>query len=77
MRLEVLAASVAIAVSGMAVAAHPAPTPAPQVKAKAMLQVENETVDAGEVRPGGVLTGTFIFKNTGDRPVKILKAAPS
>jgi len=77
MRVEVLAASVAIAVSGLAAGAGPAPTPVPKATAKAILHVENETVDAGEVRPGSVLTGTFVFRNTGERPVRILKAAPS
>jgi len=57
----------------------PTPTsgPAPARQAGAGLVVENMTVKVGEIRPGGVAEGTFVFRNTGDRAVKILRAAPS
>ncbi len=77
MRLEAFSMAVAIAAAGVAAGAVPATTPTPGAKAKPFLHVESTVVDAGEVRPGAVLVGKFVFKNTGDRPVKILKAAPS
>jgi len=77
MRRQVLSAGVLMAAACLAAGAAPAPTPTPVAKAEPILHVENATVDAGDVRPGEALVGTFIFKNTGDRPVKILKAAPS
>lgn len=63
-------------------AATPVPTvPPPSASATRrpapILEVENATIDAGEVRPGEVAEGTFVFHNTGDRDVKILRAAPS
>ena len=77
MRFQIVPVALALAVSGMAAAAAPAPTPAPKEKTKPMLQVEKTTLDLGEVKPGTTVKGEFVFRNTGKRPVKILKAAPS
>ncbi len=70
--------------AGMAAGvATPVPTPPPAAgpvkreRPAPVLVVESATVDVGEIRPGEVAEGTFVFRNTGDREVKILRAAPS
>jgi len=77
MRFEIVPVALALAVSGLAAAGNPAPTPAPKTKPAPMIHVEKTELNLGERRPGSVLEATFVFKNTGKRPVKILKAAPS
>ncbi len=70
--------------AGLAVGTPP-PSPTPRAAVAPVrrerpaprLVVESTTVDVGEVRPGEEAVGTFVFRNTGDVPVKILRAAPS
>jgi hypothetical protein len=39
--------------------------------------VEQQRIDLGTVKAGEDAVATFVFRNTGDVPVKILKAKPS
>ncbi len=41
------------------------------------LHVDHVVLDTGQVLAGHDVVGTFIFKNRGKRPVRILRAAPS
>ena len=75
MRCNLVPVALAMAMTGMVAAA--APAPAPKEKPKPMIHVEKTTVDLGEVKPGTTIKGEFVLRNTGKRPVKILKAAPS
>ncbi|NOZ95205.1 MAG: DUF1573 domain-containing protein [Acidobacteria bacterium] len=77
MRVEVFSMALAVALAAAGGAAAQSTPPAPTAKPAPILHVKSATVDAGEVRPGTILEGKFIFTNSGDRPVKILKAAPS
>lgn len=77
MRVEALCVALGMTLASAGAVAAQSATPAPSAKPAPILHVKSLTVDAGEVRPGAVLKGKFLFTNTGDRPVKILKAAPS
>ncbi len=77
MRVEVFSMALAVTFAAAGGAAAQSAPPAPTAKPAPILHVKSTTVDAGEVRPGTILEGKFIFTNSGDRPVKILKAAPS
>lgn len=41
------------------------------------LTVENPRIDLGLIKAGATATGTFVFHNSGDKDVKIIKAKPS
>ncbi|NOZ78276.1 MAG: DUF1573 domain-containing protein [Acidobacteria bacterium] len=41
------------------------------------LHVDHEVLDVGQVLAGQDVVGTFVFTNTGKRPIRILRAAPS
>ena len=53
---------------------------APKAEAKnaaaPKIAIENELVDAGDVVRGGTATATFVVRNTGNEPLKILSAKP-
>ena len=75
-----------VAVHATSLAAEPpkpprlTPSPPPAAPAApavpAMLVVEKETVDLGDVVRGAQAEATFVLKNTGTVPVKILSARP-
>jgi len=44
---------------------------------RALIRVERSSLNVGRVKAGEDVIGMFVFRNRGDRPVKILKAAPS
>ncbi len=46
-------------------------------KAVPSLHVDHVVLDVGQVLAGRDVVGTFIFKNTGKVPIRILSAAPS
>ena len=49
----------------------------PKTAAKQMIRVEKTHLELGKFIAGSEVTGTFIFHNDGDRPVKILRAKPT
>ncbi|MCG6963935.1 MAG: DUF1573 domain-containing protein [Acidobacteria bacterium] len=62
--------------AGVALAQHTPPKPGAQ-PVKPILSVEHSELDLGKVPAGQKIVATFIFHNSGEKPVKILKAAPS
>lgn len=48
----------------------------PPAKPAGRLVVEKETVDVGQVVRGETTSGTFVLKNTGTEPIRILSAKP-
>jgi len=48
-----------------------------QVAATPALTVEEARIDLGEIKSGSDAVGTFIFHNSGDEDVKIIRAKPS
>ncbi len=42
-----------------------------------MISVESTEIDLGKVTAGQEVVGTFVFHNSGDRPVHILRAKPT
>lgn len=60
---------------GVAAAQGPAPAPdAPAVQPS--FRVEQSSLDLGTVRAGEDAVATFVFRNDGQAPVKILRAKP-
>ncbi len=60
------------------VASAQQPTPKPHsLLVKPHVTVEHSQLDVGEVLAGRKVVATFVFHNSGPKPVKILKAAPS
>jgi hypothetical protein len=53
------------------------PPAAPQAAAvEPSFRVEQSSLDLGTVRAGADAVGTFVFRNDGQVPVKILRAKP-
>lgn len=42
-----------------------------------LISVESTEIDLGKVTAGQEVVGTFVFHNSGERPVKILRAKPT
>lgn len=62
---------------GVAAAQAPAPASAPEAAAvQPSFRVEQSSLDLGTVRAGADAVGTFVFRNDGQAPVKILRAKP-
>lgn len=61
---------------GTASAQQAVPTSSAQ-HVKPSISVEHSELDLGKVQAGRKIVATFVFHNAGDKPVKILKAAPS
>jgi hypothetical protein len=59
------------------VASAQAPAPAPEAAAaQPSFRVEQANLDLGTVRAGEDAVATFVFRNDGQAPVKILSAKP-
>ena len=79
-RRFVTGAMVALAVTGPAMAfaqAKPARAQEQRSAVHQMISVESTEIDLGKVTAGQEVVGTFVFHNSGDRPVKILRAKPT
>jgi hypothetical protein len=69
---------VSFLILGAALAAGgPAATAPPEARAPALLVVEHAEIDLGAVVQGQEAVATFVLRNEGPSPVRILRAAPS
>ena len=62
---------------GVVVAAAQTRGSSPAKKVAPSLHVDHVVLDVGQVLAGHDIVGTFIFKNSGKQPIRILSAAPS
>ena len=61
---------------GVTIAAAQTPGTSP-TKVMPSLHVNHKVLDAGQALAGQDVVGTFVFTNSGKRPIRILRAAPS
>ncbi len=73
--LTLAAAAIGAAPSPAEEPARPA-VPAPQPASVSRLTIEKDTLDLGEIVRGTKAEGSFVLRNTGATPIKILSAKP-
>ncbi len=57
--------------------ARPAVAEEQRPEVRQLISVESTEIDLGKVTAGQEVVGTFVFHNSGERPVKILRAKPT